>query len=296
MAACYLDMAVVYQQQLNFILSEEYYKNALRLYEEIGYQMGITISLLDLGSLYFNYNLNKAEEYCMKALEIAKLIGAKRDLVFIYDNLGLIHLRRLMIDRAMEDFDLALRYAKETNFIEGLSFINVHLSELYRETKRLNHGLRHLKKAYSYAQRVKLSQYINDCMFEEIEYLLIKKDLKRARILVQKLFKEFKDSADRNRQILSYIYRGRILAASGDFKKAMADYERALKAVIKLPDNLLAGEIYYFQGLSFKNQDRFEEAIQMFLKANEIFMKMGNLLYIDKIEREIASANISKRN
>ncbi len=294
LAACYLDLAVVYQQQLNLQQSEEYYKNALRIYEEIGYQAGIMITLLDLGSLYFHYNLIKAEEYCMKSLGIAKLIGAKRDMVFLYDNLGLIHLRRLMLNEALENFKLALQFAKETRFIEGLCFINLHLSEFYRETKRRTQGLKHLKKAYKYAKELKLKQYIFDCQFEEIEQHLAIKKFLEAKKIAHKLFNDLKDDPDINRRIYAFIYMGKVSCALKAFKKAQEYYDKALNIIVKLPDNSFTAEIYYLLGLSCKNQKKYSEALQFFLKANEIFMKLGDLFHLDKIENEIVTVDISK--
>ncbi len=294
LAACYLDLAVVYQQQLNFPLCEEYYKKALRLYEEIGFQAGITVTLLDLGSLYSHYNLIKAEEYFNKALEIAKLIGAKRDIVFLYDNLGLNYTRRLMRDEALENFKLALEYARETNFIEGNCFINLHLSEFYRENGKRKQGLIHLKRAYRYAQELKLKQYLYDCQLEEIEYLLLTKRLQQAKQKAQKLFNELKDNPDINRRIYAYICMGKVSCALRSFKSAQEYYDKVLNIIVKLPDNSFTAEIYYLLGLSYKNQNKYPEALQFFLKANEIFLKLGNLLYLDKVENEIASVDISK--
>jgi len=294
MAACYLDMAVVYQQQLNFSVSEEYYKNALKLYEEIGYQAGIMVTLLDLGSLYFHYNLIKAEEFCAKALRIAKLIGAKRDIVFLYDNLGAINFRRLMTDEALSNFKLALQYARETDFTEGNNFINIHLSEFSRETGKKKKGLNHLKKAYTYAKKLNLKQYIYDCQFEEIEYLLLNKNLKKARQLSNTIFAQMKDDPDISRRVFAYIYQGKIASALKDYNKAQDYYNKALNIIVNLPDNSFTAEIYFLKGLNYKKQGKYQEALQMFLKANEIFMKLGNLLYLDHIEHEIASVNISK--
>lgn len=294
MAACYLDMAVVYQQQLNFSISEEYYKNALKLYEEIGYQAGIMVTLLDLGSLYFHYNLIKAEEYCNKGLRIAKLIGAKRDIVFLYDNLGSISLRRLMLDEALSSFKIALQYAEATDFIEGKNFINIHLSEYYRETAKKKKGLAHLKKAYIYAKKLNLKQFIYDCQFEEIEYLLLNKNFKKAKQLSNTIFTQLRNDPDMNRRVYAYMYQGKVASALKEYKKAQDYYNKALNLIVKLPDNSFTAEIYFLEGLNYKKQGNYQEALQMFLKANEIFMKLGNLLYLDRIEHEIASVDISK--
>ncbi|MGB9721129.1 MAG: diguanylate cyclase [bacterium] len=294
MAACYLDMAVAYQQQLNFSLSEEYYKKAFKIYEEIGYQSGIVVTLLDLGTLYFHYNLKKSEEYCTKALAIAKLINARRDIVFLYDNLGSIYFWRLMIDDALRNYKFALQYAQETDFIEGYIFVNIHLSEFYREQGKRKQGLTHLKKAILYANKIKVKQYTYDCQFEEIEYLIMQKNVRGAMKLAGILYSRLKNDPDVNRRIYAYIYQGKVCTALKEHKKAQEYYSKALNAIVNLPDNSIAAEIYFLQGMNYKKQGKYQEAAQFLLKANEIFMKIGNLFYLDRIEHEIVSVDISK--
>lgn len=292
MAACYLDMAVVYQQQLNFSMAEEYYKNALKLYGEIGYQSGIMVTLLDLGSLYFSYNLIKAEEYCNRGLRIAKLIGAKRDIVYLYDNLGLISFHRLMPDEALNSFKIALQYAEEIDFTEGKNFINIHLSEYYREMGKKRKGLVHLKKAYIYAKKMNLKEFIYDCQFEEIEYLILDKNFKKAKQLSNTIVTQLRNTMDLNRRVSAYISQGKVASALKEYKKAQDYYNKALNIIAKLPDNSFTAEIYFLQGLNYKKQGKYHEALQRFLKANEIFLKLGNLLYLDRIEHEIVAVDI----
>ncbi|MGQ9534529.1 MAG: diguanylate cyclase [bacterium] len=294
MAACYLDIAIVYQQQLNFSVCEEYLKNSLKLYEEIGYQAGIIATLFNFGALYFDYSLTRAEDYFNRALRIAKLIGDKRTVAYIYDNLGSINLRRLMFDDALNSLKIALRYAEETDIIEGKCFINIHLSEFYRETGKKKKGMAHLKKAYRYAKELNLKKYFFDCQFEEIEYLLMDKNFKKAKLLSNTIFARLKNSPDLLRRVYAYIYQGKIASALKEYKKAQNYCNKALNIIVKLPDNSFTAEIYFLQGLTYKKQGKYHEALQMFLKANEIFMKLGNLLYLDRIEREIAAVDISK--
>jgi len=87
---------------------------------------------------------------------------------------------------------------------------------------------------------------------------------------------------------------GKVSCALRAFKSAQEYYNKALNTILKLPDNSLTAEIYYLLGLCHKEQNRYPEALQFFLKANEIFMKLGNLLYLDKIEEQISSVDISK--
>ncbi len=296
MAACYLDMAVAYQQQLKFSLSETCYNNALKLYEDIGYQAGISITLLDLGSLYYHFSLLKSEEYYLKSLTIAKLIGLKRDMVYLYNNLAMINLRRMMIDDAINNFKVGMQYARETNFTEGVIFINTYMSEYFREIGKRKQGLGCLNKALSLARKIKISQYLYDCQFEQIEYLILAKQFKKANQLSKSLLAKLKSHPDISRKVYAYIYQAKVASAMGSYEKANRYCDSALNIIVGLPDNYFTADICFLKGVNYKKQGKYQDAMQMFLRANEIYMKLGNLLYLDRIEHEIASVDISKRN
>jgi hypothetical protein len=59
-----------------------------------------------------------------------------------------------------------------------------------------------------------------------------------------------------------------------------------------LPENKISGEIYYLRAVAYKQEGRMKEALKMFLQADGIFKKIGNLRYLDKIEREIAGTSV----
>ena len=73
--ACYLDLGLNYYQKFNFKMSEKFYLKALCLFEEIGHQQNILYTLNNLGALYANYDLPKAEQFYLKALK--KAISSK---------------------------------------------------------------------------------------------------------------------------------------------------------------------------------------------------------------------------
>uniref|UniRef100_A0A7C4XAG5 Diguanylate cyclase n=1 Tax=candidate division WOR-3 bacterium TaxID=2052148 RepID=A0A7C4XAG5_UNCW3 len=288
MAACYLDLAIVYVRNLNPRVCEKLYKKALALYEEIGYQQGVVIVLLDLGSLLVNYDLVKAEEYYLKGLEIAKLLRTKIDLIYLYNHLGSLNFRRLMDEQALENYKKALELAREINFKEGIIFINNNMSELYRERGLIKKGMAHLKRAAKVANELGLKYSIYGCEMEEIEYLLLKNNLLKANRLSKKLYNLLKSEVDLRYRVYSFIYRGRVLVAMKKYAQAHLYYQQALEIFKSCPENSILGEIYYLLGILLKKENKNQEALKMFLTAKQIFSKIGNLFYIDKIEKEVA--------
>jgi diguanylate cyclase (GGDEF)-like protein len=291
-AACYLDLGLNNHQKFNIKLSVKFYNMALDIYEEIGHQEGILITFNNLGALYGSYDIPKAEAFYLKALKTAKLIGAKRTIVFLYNNLGAIEYNRLMKDQALLNYRQALKAAKEINFHTGVIFSNLSLSEYYRDARKIKKGKSHLEAALRVAKKLNI-KYLNiDCLKEEIDYLLISRQLKKADALSRKMFDQLRTDRSVAYKIDSIVFRAKILVRLKQYKKAHSYYKKAFNYVKSLPANRIGGEIYYLMGVAYKGEGKLKEALEMFLEANRIFKAIGNLRFLDKIEQEIANTRI----
>ena len=291
-AACYVDLGLNYQGKFDIKMSERFFNKALSIYQEVGYQEGILITLNNLGVMYASYDLPKAEAYCLEALSKAKLIGAKRTIVLLYNNLGMISYNRLMSDIALQNFRKALKLAREIRFYEGMIFASISLSELYRERNNIARGRKHLEKGMQVAREINVKFLNIDCLMEKIEYELRKKQYSRAGRLVRKMTMQLKTESNTLYRIYNLLYRARVSVELGKYAKAHKDFGKAYGYVANLPENKIAGEIYYLRGVAYKKEGRSKEALKMFLEADAICKKIGNLRYIDKIEQEIAGTGI----
>jgi diguanylate cyclase (GGDEF)-like protein len=287
-AACYVDLGLNYQGKFDIRTSEKLFNKALNIYQEVGYQEGILITLNNLGVMYASYDLPKAEAYCLEALSKAKLIGAKRTIVLLYNNLGMISYNRLMGEQALSSFRKALKLAKEIDFYEGIIFASISLSELYREKGNARRGRLYLKNAVRVARQIKVKFLNIDCLMEEIEYHLRRNQYKRAEKSVRRMSAQLRAEQNALYKIYNLLYQGRIFLANGKYAQAHRNFSRACEYVKNLPDNKISGEVHYLEGLAYKKEGKPQLALKMFLEADEIFKKIGNLRYVDKIEKEIA--------
>ncbi len=286
-AACYLDLALNYYGQFNLKMSEKFNNKALEIYRNIGHLAGILIALNNLVVFYVEKNINKAEEYCLQALAQAKLIGAKRTIVYLYNNLGTINYNRLMDDQAVKHYRQALKIAQETNFPEALIFSNVSLSEYYREKGKIKKGKSHLLQAQKKAQALNI-KYLNfDCVMEEVEYLLQEKKYKKADQLTKKLLTDLAKESNIRYKIYGLISRGKVLTALKQYTQAQNFYRRAERLLKSRTNDRIQGEIFYLRGITYRKAGKPEKAMKMFVEANKRFTKIGNLRFLDRIEQEI---------
>lgn len=291
-AACYINLAITYHEKFNIKACEDYYKKALDINQEIGYQGGTVTALLDLGALYADYNIPKAEEYYLKALSLSKLIGAKRHTVLLHNNLGDTARHRLMPDQAISNYKRALKLAKEIKSAEALIYTHISMSEFYRDKGKIKKGKYHLDAALRIANKINLKYYTLLCMMEELNYLLLSRNVKKLTSLSAKLLAQSKSVHNLNYKIYGLIYRARVMVNLKQYSKAHAYYDKAFNYVKSLPKNRFVGEIYYFKGIAYKKEHKLKAALKMFVQANRIFEAVGNLRYLEKIEAEIAKTHV----
>jgi diguanylate cyclase (GGDEF)-like protein len=290
-AACYVDLGLNYQGKFNIKMSELFFRRALGIYQEVGYEEGILITLNNLGVMYANYDLPKAEAYCLEALVKAKLIGARRTIVLLYNNLGMISHNRLLSDQAVDYFQRSLRLAKDIDFYEGIIFASISLSEFFRERGKVKKGRAHLQTALRVAADINVKFLSVDCLMEEIEYNMRTKKYAKARMLVQRMTKQLKAESNVLYKIYTLMYNARILVAAGEYSRALIRYRQAHHYVKSLPPNKISGEIFYLKGMACRKDGRLKEALAFFLEAARIFKTIGNLRYFDKVEQEIAGTS-----
>ena len=127
---------------------------------------------------------------------------------------------------------------------------------------------------------------------EKIEYCLSSGEYKMASRLVRRMTMQLKTESNVLYRIYNLIYHARILIEAKEYSKAQVYYSKAYSYVKMLPENKISGEIYYLRGVAYKREGRMKEALKMFLQAEGIFKKIGNLRYLDKIEQEIAGTSV----
>lgn len=287
-AACYIDLAVLSQRQLNIERAAKYYSEAVRLYEEIGSQSGLVIAYLDLGALHYHFDLKLAGDYFLKGLGIANRIGAKRSLCYLYTDLGHVNFRALMDSQALKNYRQALGYARETSFDEGVLFINLALSEFYRENRQRKMGRKALRTSQRLAAKLDLRHYVIDCQREEIEYLLVERAWSRADRGSRNLVAEAKKESDPVFRADMLISRAKVLVARKKYRAAHEMCAAAQALIRRLPPNLAAADIAYLRGVTYQRAGEPKKALSAFLEANDISKTVGDLRALDKIEREIA--------
>ena len=124
----------------------EYYSKSLQLREKIGDKYGITISLNNIGGIYYNQgDIPKSLEYFGKSLQLEEEIGDKLGIAYSLNNIGSIYLAQHQRTTARNYFEKAYQLSKELGYPELIEKTASGLKNVYEQQGNY-------KLAYQYHQ------------------------------------------------------------------------------------------------------------------------------------------------
>ena len=114
----------VYSEIEEYDKAEEYCNKALTIHEEIENKYGVALSCCNMGQIYANekfigYDLIKAEEFLKKGLQISKEIGAKPNLLEVYQLLSNLYEQEKKVVEALEYYKKYHELEKEVQSEEA---------------------------------------------------------------------------------------------------------------------------------------------------------------------------------
>jgi signal transduction histidine kinase len=142
MAKLYNKIGVVYQKQGSFDKALENQLNALKLFEELNDDIGISYSLNNIGIINQNMGLfDEAIKYQLQSIAIKEKIKDRYGLAGSYVNVGNIYLLQGNYPKAREFYLKAEKIAREIGDKEYLSNALNNLSRIYIRTNLYREAL-----------------------------------------------------------------------------------------------------------------------------------------------------------
>jgi Flp pilus assembly protein TadD len=100
-ATAYGNLGIIYQIRGELDKAEEFYRKSLEIDKALGRQEGMASQYGNLGIIYKTRGeLDKAEEFYRKSLDINKALGLQEGMAIQYGNLGVIYQTRGELDKA----------------------------------------------------------------------------------------------------------------------------------------------------------------------------------------------------
>ncbi len=134
----------------------EYYKKEIRVSESLNSKAGLTVSNMNIGSIYFEMGkLDAAFIYSTRALKNANLTGYKTYAGYILNDIGIIYLKKGQLDSAKQYYQKSLLVNKEQNNIAGEIYTTQSFAGLYEKEAQADSMLYYASAALRLATNLK---------------------------------------------------------------------------------------------------------------------------------------------
>jgi signal transduction histidine kinase len=141
----------------------EYYKEEIRIAEELNTKGGLVTSNMNIGNIYGEMEkLDSAFLYTTRGLENANLTGRKTYAGNMLRNIGKIYFKKGQIDSAKHYYRQSLLASKEQNNVAGEIPTHIALAQLYQKLLQPDSMKYYANTALQLATALKVPAYISD--------------------------------------------------------------------------------------------------------------------------------------
>jgi signal transduction histidine kinase/DNA-binding response OmpR family regulator len=136
-----------------------YIEDGIRLSDSLGFSVPKAIFLYKKGELYFNEgDLEKSEDFYKQSLKISEEINNNTRQSLLFNRLSKILFRRNLLDSALVYQKRAVEKAKGLNDFIVISEANLELGILYNKIKKYNKAIEHLDYAKEALQKSRFTR------------------------------------------------------------------------------------------------------------------------------------------
>jgi two-component system, NarL family, sensor histidine kinase UhpB len=287
-----------YNPDTSIILSNQ----ALTLAKKINWKKGISTSLGNLGSCYFNKgDYTQALDYFLNALKMAEEIGNKNGIEVFLGNIGMAYSTQGDYLKALEYYFKALRMAEESGNKIGIARHFSNIGVVYDDQGDYPKALAYYFKALKMAEELGDKQLqANNIGNIGIVYSY-QRDYTNALNYFFKDLKLRKELGDKVGEAEALINTGITYGSQGDKTKELDYYLQALKMMEELGDkNGIAASLGNI-GSVYMSTGNFKEAEANLKRAIAIDDSIGNQNDLRQFEESLSklydtTAQVAMRN
>jgi len=278
------NIGIVYYNIGEYTRALRYYEDSLKIFEEIGCRNAVAKGLSNIGSIYHILGeYEKALEFYKNGRKILNEIGNVQGEATNLFNTGSIYENLCNFDEALDLYQRSLKIVEEIGDRQMEVACLSNLGNIHRRKGNYSLAEMYLGKAYALAQAINSDPLIVYVLLKIIEYNLAKDDLNKAK----KRLKEVSSFIDKLR---SSEYKAHLLSLLGIFytkkkkwEKAKSSFKNSVSILKEMKNEFELAQVYYYQGLMFKEMGDKTNARKTLKKAKKLFEKFGASKWIAKI-------------
>ncbi|MBN2829525.1 MAG: sigma 54-interacting transcriptional regulator [Candidatus Cloacimonetes bacterium] len=171
---------IIYSQLKQYEESISYFKDALILKEKYLGDSGKISALMNLGATYSNFDIDKAQEYYLLALQEVNSATPSQHKVVLLNNLGGCLEDKKQYDEALKYYQKALKLLNESGLIRYKAPILKHISSIHYLQGRYDQALKVIEYGLELSEKSKTTYEMKDCYKLISDIYIAKNDFKIA--------------------------------------------------------------------------------------------------------------------
>ncbi len=235
MAVYYNNAGVLSMRNNNLNKAEKYFIKAINLTKQSKLENDLADYYKNIAGCYHNKNnFKKAIQFMFDALKIYEKTGNKKGIAASYNNLGMLHSDIDNYKKAMSYFTKGLSFVREKNITQKIPIFYINIGNIYKKQKMPDSSIYYYKKALN-VFKIKHSNYDISLIYENLAGLFVK-------------FYNKPDSA--------LVYYNKAIEISKDNHKKISIYNKL-------------GELYSYQKEYIKSNKYLTKSLPYFKKDND---------------------------
>jgi diguanylate cyclase (GGDEF)-like protein len=267
----------------------DYHSRALEIRKKIGDRYGIAASFNNLAVVYDDLgNWKKCMDYHQKSLDISKSLNISRSIALSYSNLGYVLIKMEAFSVSLEYSLQALKVAVTIGDINLQSSIQNNLAYAYLKSGNIDETYKNLEKSAKNISKYGFKNLLTENQRIFGEYYLQLNKLDEAEKYADKALNVALNIDDKESEAEAYLLSGRVYLKQEKLNESIKEFENCIKLLTTINNDFIFARCYYFLGVALKIKGDLELASKNFVRAREIFSRLGSKSFLKLIAAEIS--------
>ena len=281
-------MGFIHQERSEFDQALEYYEKALEAAEEAKDPLTIGQACNRIGGIYWNKgNYDLAKEFLERAIENALKVDDKRILGSAHIGLGNIHGDGHEMQEAINHYQDALTFLKETNEVYETARAYNNLGDTYLQLQEWDKALEQFDKCREYGVKGGWLNMKAWAEFNSSEALIHLGKLDEAKANLADSLEILTKIGDRVGLGGIHQNYGRLYSIQKEWDKMEEHFEKAVEIFTEINTPISLAEVYTEFGLGLKEKGDIDKAKIELRRAANLFLHLDIDVQVKRVLKEI---------
>lgn len=228
-------------------------------------------------------SLDRSLEHNLQAIRLYEAAGAHRMQAIIYNNIGVLFLKRTEYTKAIPNFNRSLKINRQINQLKMICVNLMNLSAANLGLDNIDESIQYLEEALIYAGMLK-SDLVTGAIYTNLAISYFEKKDTESQLYYNNLaIQLFKKIEDFNKYVMAMISLADLHTREGNFKESRQVLADALETCREIQDTRGLRLIYQRMVQLDSLQGDFKSSLANYMAYNKITDSVENIINKDKL-------------